>query len=64
LLPKVPQDGIYRENEIGLFGVLPGIAGTLQANEIIKIITGYGTVISGKLLVFDIRENRFSLFKA
>ena len=64
LFPKVPQDGIYRENEIGLFGVLPGIAGTLQANEIIKIITGYGTVISGKLLVFDIRENRFSLFKA
>jgi len=41
---------------------LPGIAGTLQANEIIKIITGYGEVISGKLLVFDIQENRFNLF--
>ena len=63
LFPKVPQDGIYSENEIGLLGVLPGIAGTLQANEIIKIITGYGNVISGKLLVFDIRENRFSLFR-
>jgi len=63
LFPQVPQDGIYNENEIGLLGVLPGIAGTLQANEIIKIITGYGEVISGKLLVFDTRENRFSLFR-
>ena len=60
LFPNVPKDGIYTENEIGLIGVLPGIAGTLQANEIIKIITGYGEVISGKLLVFNIRENRFN----
>jgi molybdopterin/thiamine biosynthesis adenylyltransferase len=63
LFPQVPQDGIYSENEIGLLGVLPGIAGTLQANEIIKIITGYGNVISGKLLVFNIRENGFNLFR-
>jgi adenylyltransferase/sulfurtransferase len=63
LFPTVPKDGIYHENEIGLIGVLPGIAGTLQANEIIKIITGYGEVISGKLLVFNIQENRFNLFK-
>jgi molybdopterin/thiamine biosynthesis adenylyltransferase len=63
LFPQVPQDGIYSENEIGLLGVLPGISGTLQANEIIKIITGYGNVISGKLLVFNIRENRFNLFR-
>ena len=63
LYPSVPEDGIYSENEIGLIGVLPGIAGTLQANEIIKIITGYGEVISGKLLVFNIQENGFNLFR-
>ena len=63
LYPNIPKDGIYKENEIGLLGVLPGIAGTLQANEIIKIITGYGEVISGKLLVFNIQENRFNLFR-
>lgn len=63
LYPNIPKDGIYKENEIGLLGVLPGITGTLQANEIIKIITGYGEVISGKLLVFNIQENRFNLFK-
>lgn len=63
LFPTVPKDGIYKENDIGLIGVLPGIAGTLQANEIIKIITGNGEVISGKLLVFNIQENRFNLFR-
>lgn len=63
LYSNVPKDGTYSENEIGLIGVLPGIAGTLQANEIIKIITGYGEVLSGKLLVFDIQHNRFNLFK-
>lgn len=63
LFPTTPKDGIYNENDIGLLGVLPGITGTLQANEIIKIITGYGEVISGKLLVFNIRDNRFNLFR-
>lgn len=63
LYPNIPKDGIYKEHEIGLIGVLPGIAGALQANEIIKIITGYGEVISGKLLVLNIQENRFNLFR-
>jgi len=63
LYPSVPKDGLYKENEIGLLGVLPGIAGTLQANEIIKIITGYGEIISGKLLVFNIQESRFNLIR-
>ena len=63
LFQNVPKDGIYKESEIGLLGVLPGIAGTLQANEIIKIITGYGEIISGKLLVFNIQENKFNLFR-
>lgn len=39
--------------EIGVIGVLPGIIGCLQANETIKIITGLGQVLSGKMLLFD-----------
>jgi sulfur-carrier protein adenylyltransferase/sulfurtransferase len=62
LYPGVPKDGIFKTEDIGLIGVLPGIAGCLQANEVIKIITGYGEVLSGKLLVFSIFENRFNLF--
>lgn len=40
-------------SEIGVIGVLPGIIGTLQSNEVIKIITGIGEVLSGKLLTVD-----------
>lgn len=39
--------------EIGVLGVLPGIIGTLQANEAIKVITGMGDVAAGKLLLFN-----------
>ncbi|MCH2225467.1 MAG: molybdopterin-synthase adenylyltransferase MoeB [Crocinitomicaceae bacterium] len=40
-------------SEIGVLGVLPGIIGALQANEVIKLICGFGEVLSGRLLMFD-----------
>lgn len=42
--------------DVGLMGVLPGITGTMMANEVLKIITGTGTVLSGKLLIFNIND--------
>ncbi|MDX5420519.1 MAG: molybdopterin-synthase adenylyltransferase MoeB [Hymenobacteraceae bacterium] len=39
--------------EIGVLGVLPGMIGTIQANEAIKIICGLGEVLSGKLFMLD-----------
>jgi molybdopterin/thiamine biosynthesis adenylyltransferase len=39
--------------EAGVLGVLPGIIGTLQANEALKLILGQGTSLSGRLLVVD-----------
>lgn len=39
--------------EGGVIGVLPGILGTLQANEVIKVITGVGEPLAGRLFVFD-----------
>ncbi len=39
--------------DIGVIATLPGIIGTIQANEVIKIIAGIGEVLSGKLLVID-----------
>jgi sulfur-carrier protein adenylyltransferase/sulfurtransferase len=45
--------------EVGLMGVLPGITGTFMANEVIKIITGTGSILSGKVLLFNIYENSF-----
>ncbi|CAL2101902.1 Sulfur carrier protein CysO adenylyltransferase / Sulfur carrier protein CysO sulfurtransferase [Tenacibaculum sp. 190130A14a] len=40
-------------SEIGVLGVLPGIIGSLQASETIKIICGIGEVLANKLLMFD-----------
>ncbi|MBI5010584.1 MAG: HesA/MoeB/ThiF family protein, partial [Bacteroidia bacterium] len=48
---------------VGLLGVLPGITGTLMANEVIKIITGTGEILSGKMLIFNIFNNTFRTFQ-
>ncbi len=40
-------------SEIGVLGVLPGLIGVIQATEAIKLITGVGELLSGKLLIFD-----------
>lgn len=47
---------------VGLFGVLPGITGTYMANEVIKIITETGEILSGKVLLINILNNTFNTF--
>jgi bacteriocin biosynthesis cyclodehydratase domain-containing protein len=43
--------------------VLPGIVGSLQANEVLKLIAGYGDPLVGRLLTFDAQSTRFSEVK-
>ena len=47
-------------SEVGLLGVLPGIIGSFMANEVIKIITGAGEILSGKVLLINILNNTFN----
>jgi sulfur-carrier protein adenylyltransferase/sulfurtransferase len=47
----------------GVLGVLPGVLGTLQATEAIKLITGVGTPLLGRLLTYDALELRFTEFR-
>jgi len=49
--------------DVGLMGVLPGITGSIIANEVIKIITGAGIVLSGKMLIFNILNYNFHTIK-
>lgn len=59
LYPNIPkQDEIPNCSEVGVLGVLPSLIGTLQANEVIKIILGIGEPLSGKLLNYDVLSNR------
>jgi sulfur-carrier protein adenylyltransferase/sulfurtransferase len=60
LFPTPPKEGsILNCAEAGVIGVLPGIIGTMQANEAIKIITGLGTSLANKLLTYHSLFNRF-----
>ncbi len=49
--------------EAGVLGVLPGIMGTLQATEAIKLITGLGDLLTGRLLTYDALSLRFAEFR-
>jgi len=47
----------------GVLGVVPGMAGVLQATEAIKLITNVGESLSAKLLVIDLLDNHFKTMK-
>jgi adenylyltransferase/sulfurtransferase len=49
--------------EGGVIGVLPGILGSLQANEVIKVASGVGEVLSGKMILLDASTMEFRSIK-
>lgn len=54
LYPTPPKpDESPNCSEIGVLGVLPGIIGSLQANEVIKMICEIGEVLTNKVLIYD-----------
>lgn len=54
VFPEPPEPGTVPNcAESGVLGVLPGIVGTIQATEAIKLILGVGSQLVGRLLVFD-----------
>ncbi|HEX2421833.1 MAG TPA: molybdopterin-synthase adenylyltransferase MoeB [Actinomycetota bacterium] len=54
LFPAPPPPGTVPScAEGGVFGVLPGVIGSIQATEAIKIITGEGQTLEGRLLLYD-----------
>jgi adenylyltransferase/sulfurtransferase len=58
LFPEQPSDlEIPNCAAIGVLGILPGMLGMYQANEVIKMILGIGSVLSGQLLLVDLLEN-------
>ncbi|WP_346883397.1 HesA/MoeB/ThiF family protein [uncultured Algibacter sp.] len=64
LFPNPPVKGsIPNCSEIGVLGVLPGIIGTMQANEVLKIILELGTTLSGKLLCYNALTLQNSILK-
>jgi adenylyltransferase/sulfurtransferase len=64
MYPEPPDPGSVPScAEGGVIGILPGIIGTLQANEVIKLILGIGTPAIGKLTTFSALDFEFKTFK-
>jgi adenylyltransferase/sulfurtransferase len=64
LFPTPPPFGSVPScAEAGVLGVLPGVIGTIQATEAIKIILGIGEPLIGKLLIYDALDMSFQTMK-
>jgi molybdopterin/thiamine biosynthesis adenylyltransferase/rhodanese-related sulfurtransferase len=64
MLPEPPPPELAPScAEAGVLGVLPGIVGSIQALEAIKLILGHGDSLVGRLLAFDAAEMEFNEFK-
>jgi len=64
LLPEPPPAELAPScSEAGVLGVLPGIVGSLQAVETIKVLLGIGDTLQGRLLAYDALEQSFRTFK-
>jgi adenylyltransferase/sulfurtransferase len=63
LFPVPPPPGVVPScAEGGVLGILPGVMGTLQATEVIKLVLGLGEVASGRLLHYDALALAFTSF--
>ncbi len=63
LFPNPPDPAYnFSCNDIGVIGVLPGIIGTMQATEAIKIILGIGKVLHNGMITYNALENSFYQF--
>ncbi len=64
LYPEPPPPGLVPScAEGGVLGVLPGVVGTIQATEAIKLILGVGDPLIGRLLLFDALQMKFRTLK-
>jgi molybdopterin/thiamine biosynthesis adenylyltransferase len=62
LFPEPPPEGAVPScQEAGILGGVAGILGTLQAAEAIKLITGIGTPLKGRLLVYEALAGTFRM---
>lgn len=61
LMPREPDTAALTCAEVGILGSVVGVLGTLAACEVLKLITGVGQPLIGRLLMVDIRDMGFDL---
>lgn len=64
LFPEPPDPASHSDcNDAGVLGVVPGIIGTIQAAETIKIIAGIGETLCNEIISYNMLTNNFHKFK-
>lgn len=64
LFPEPPPEGLVPScAEAGIIGALAGVIGTLQAMEVVKLVTGIGEPLVGRLLMYDALAAGFSTIR-
>ena len=64
LFKEPPPEGVVPTgNQAGILGAVCGTAGSLQAMEAVKYITGAGGLLTGRMLVFDALDMKFRIVK-
>ncbi len=54
LMPFPPKDGVLQTcSDVGVFGMVTGIIGSVQAMEVVKIIVGFGKLLDDRIIHFD-----------
>ncbi|MDH7477014.1 MAG: HesA/MoeB/ThiF family protein [Candidatus Bathyarchaeota archaeon] len=60
ILPNIDDSNLLTCDVRGVLGVTPGIIGTMQAMETIKVLTGMGSALKGKLMICDFSDMNFT----
>lgn len=58
-----PPGAMPTPSDVGLLGVIPGVIGTLQATEVLKLILGIGSILKGELLTYNALNASFRKVK-
>jgi len=60
LFPQMPKPGTTPScSEVGVLGPVPGVFGFIQASETVKLLSGIGTTLENKLLLYDVLDSEF-----
>jgi adenylyltransferase/sulfurtransferase len=60
LFPSAPEPGTVPDcATAGVLGVLPGVVGSIQATEVVKLLLGHGETLDGRFLIYDAADMTF-----
>jgi len=63
LFPQSEDENHEQSSLLGIYSILPGLMGLMQANEALKIVIGQGQVLSGQMLIYSVMNQQFNFLR-